>query len=539
MRDGYDVVVIGGGAAGLSGALALGRSRRSVLVVDDGTPRNATAGRMQNVLTNDGVPPAELSATGRAEVARYGVEVVDATVVSAVRSDPPTGGIGFTVALADGRSVAARRLLLTTGLVDELPEVVGLAGRWGRDVLHCPYCHGWEVRDSAVGILATGPTAAHQALLFRQLTDDVVLFTHTGPALSPTDAERLAARGVTVVTGEVTEVVVTDDRLTGVRLASGEVVARQALAVTPRLRARADLLAGLGLAPEEFEVAGTVFGDRVPADPRGATALPGVWVAGNVTDPVATVTVAIAAGTTVGGQLNADLVTEDTDRAVARRNAAAQEDAAGAIDPETARYWDALYAEQKRRWSGKPNVRLVEEAAELPAGTALDLGCGEGADAIWLARRGWRVTAVDVSITALRRSAAEAVRAGVADLIDFQRHDLDRTFPAGEFDLVSAQFLQTPLEFSRQRVLRAAARAVAPGGRLLIVEHGAFPPWARGHHPEHRFLTPEEILALLDLDPADWVTERLDAPSREATGPDGETGTLLDSRVLVRRRGPA
>ncbi|WP_455565582.1 class I SAM-dependent methyltransferase [Micromonospora purpureochromogenes] len=206
------------------------------------------------------------------------------------------------------------------------------------------------------------------------------------------------------------------------------------------------------------------------------------------------------------------------------------------MDAETARHWDELYQRRERIWSGRANPHLVDVVDPLPAGTALDLGCGEGADAIWLAGRGWRVTAVDVSTTALDRAAAEAATAGVAARIDFQRHDLARTFPAGVFDLVSAQFLQSPLEFPRAEVLRAAARAVAPGGRLLIVEHGEVPPWSRLAHPDVRFPTPEETLAELDLDPDGWRTERLAAPRRAVTDPDGQPATLVDHLVLVRRR---
>ncbi|MEV0725616.1 methyltransferase domain-containing protein [Micromonospora purpureochromogenes] len=542
----YDVVVVGGGAAGLSGALTLGRSRRSVLVIDGGAPRNAPAGGVHNYLTSEGVAPAELYATGRAEVAGYGVEVVDGTVAKAHRVEGHDRA-RFEVELAHGELVRARRLLVTTGLVDELPAIPGLAERWGRDVLHCPYCHGWEVRDQAVGVLATGPMTTHHALLFRQLTDDVVVFTHTGPPLAPEQAEQLAARGVRVVEGEVTGLEVTDDRLTGVRLRSGELVARQALVVGPRFAARADLLAGVGLTTSEFVVGGHVFGDHVAADAGGATAVPGVWVAGNVTDPQATVIAAAAAGMKAGAALNADLIAEETDRAVTALRAGADPEAgtgadavagtgAGAVDAETARHWDELYQRRERIWSGRANPHLVDVVDPLPAGTALDLGCGEGADAIWLAGRGWRVTAVDVSTTALDRAATEAATAGVAARIDFQRHDLTRTFPEGVFDLVSAQFLQSPLEFPRAEVLRAAARAVAPGGRLLIVEHGEVPPWSRLAHPHVHFPTPEETLAELDLDPAGWRTERLDAPRRAVTDPDGQPATLVDHLVLVRRR---
>jgi thioredoxin reductase len=314
----YDVVVIGGGAAGLSGAVALARSRRSVLVVDGGQPRNAPADGVHNYLGREGVPPGELLALGRAEVASYGGTVVPGTVVTAERTDD-----GFTVTLDDGSTVAARRLLVATGLVDELPDLPGIADRWGRDVLHCPYCHGWEVRDQPIGILATGPTAMHQALLFRQLSDDVVFFQHTGPELPPDEADQLAARGIRIVEGEVTGIDVTGDRLAGVRLASGEVVPRSALVVAPRFSARAGVLAGLGLEAVPVEMHGHVVGSAVAGDPTGATAVPGVWVAGNVADMSAQVVVSAAAGLRAGAMINADLVAEEARLAVARRQDAA------------------------------------------------------------------------------------------------------------------------------------------------------------------------------------------------------------------------
>ena len=319
MDETYDVVVVGGGAAGLSGAVALARSRRSVLVVDAGTPRNAPAGYVHNYLGREGTPPAELLVAGRAELAGYGGAVVADTVVAARRVD----GM-FHVELAGGGAVPARgggvrarRLLVATGLVDELPAVAGLAARWGRDVLHCPYCHGYEVRDRAIGIVATSPLALHQVLLFRQLSDDVVLFRHTAPDLADGEREQLAALGVAVVEGEVVAVELVDDRLVGVRLRSGEVVARDALVVAPRFTARADVLSPLGLEAEEQEMAGVVVGSFVPADATGATAVPGVYVAGNVADLRAQVISSAAAGLNVGAQINMDLVAEDTRLAVA------------------------------------------------------------------------------------------------------------------------------------------------------------------------------------------------------------------------------
>ncbi|MFG3711677.1 NAD(P)/FAD-dependent oxidoreductase [Micromonospora sp. NPDC047730] len=315
MRETYDVVVVGGGAAGLSGALALTRARRSVLVVDAGEPRNAPAGHVHNYLGREGTPPGELLTAGRAEVARYGGEFVH----GAVRSAAPRDGGGFRVALADGRTVDARRLLVTTGLVDELPDVPGLAERWGRDVLHCPYCHGWEARDEPLVVLATGPLAAHQALLWRHWSADVTVVRHGGCTFTAEEDEQLAARGVRVVDGPVAALEVAGDALTGVRLAGGEVLPCGAVVVAPRFHARADVLTSLGLAAVEQEMGGQVIGSVVPSDPTGATAVPGVWVAGNVTDPRAQVVTSASAGSAAGAAINADLVAEETRAAVAAR----------------------------------------------------------------------------------------------------------------------------------------------------------------------------------------------------------------------------
>jgi thioredoxin reductase len=304
----YDVVVIGGGAAGLAGALALARARRSVLVVDAGAPRNAPAGHVHNYLAREGTPPGELLAIGRAEVTGYGAEVVTDTVTGLRAAD----GGGFEVRLT-GQVVGARRLLVATGLVDELPPVPGLAERWGSTVLHCPYCHGWEVRDQAIGILGTGPLAVHGALLWRQWSPDVTLFQHTGPEPTAPERERLDARGIPVVTGPVAGVEGGAD----VRLADGRLVPRQALVVAPAFAARTDLLAPLGLAPVPMELNGTVFGTHLAVGPTGETAVPGVYAAGNVTDPRGQVISSAAAGLLAGAAINGDLIEDDTRRAVA------------------------------------------------------------------------------------------------------------------------------------------------------------------------------------------------------------------------------
>ncbi|MFI2710901.1 class I SAM-dependent methyltransferase [Micromonospora sp. NPDC018662] len=205
-------------------------------------------------------------------------------------------------------------------------------------------------------------------------------------------------------------------------------------------------------------------------------------------------------------------------------------------DTDPARFWDERYAQSDRIWSGRVNPLLAEVATGLPPGTVLDLGSGEGGDAVWLAARGWHVTAVDISTVALERLAVEAARAGVADRITTARHDVTRDFPAGRFDLVSAQFFQSPLALPREQVLRRAAEAVAPGGRLLVVEHGAPPPWSGLDADDPRFASPEQILAAVDLEPDGWEIERLGAARRTAAGPDGHPGELVDHVVLARRR---
>ncbi|WP_119726558.1 SAM-dependent methyltransferase [Thermomonospora amylolytica] len=202
---------------------------------------------------------------------------------------------------------------------------------------------------------------------------------------------------------------------------------------------------------------------------------------------------------------------------------------------EAERFWEDRYTSRPQVWSGNPNQPLADLVAALPPGRALDLGCGEGGDAVHLAARGWQVTAVDISPTALARTRALAERAGVADRITTEQHDLAHTFPEGAYDLVSAQFLQSPLEFPRDEILRKAARALAPDGLLFIVEHGSVPPWAPNPHVHHRFSTPQEIYDGMALDPARYRPERLATQERLATGPNGVTGPLTDVVVLIRR----
>jgi thioredoxin reductase len=297
----YDVIVIGGGAAGLSAALLLSRARRRVVVVDAGAPRNAPAGHVHGFLSRDGITPSDLLAAGRQEVARYGGAFHNGTAIDAVR-----GPGGLRVQLNDGTEFTARRLLVATGLHDELPDIPGLRERWGRDVLHCPYCHGFEVRDDAVGVLGGAPMSVHQAHLIRQIASDVVYFTHTGE-LSPLEREQFDARGISIVDQVVTGLVVDDGRLAGVRVSDGSVVDREALFVSPRFIANSDLLSQLGC----------VFDDerRPVVDASGRSSVAGVWVAGNVANARAQVVTAAGEGSAAAIAVNADLLSEDVTRA--------------------------------------------------------------------------------------------------------------------------------------------------------------------------------------------------------------------------------
>ena len=317
-----DAVVIGGGAAGLNGALMLARSRRSVVVIDSGTPRNAPAEGVHGLIGADGIPPAQLLRAGREEVRRYGGVVVAGEVISAAPAAASADGDPrFTVTLAGDRSLHARRLLVATGLRDQLPDVPGLARHWGHSVVHCPYCHGWEVRDEPIGVLATGPASIHHARLFRQLTEDLVYFAN-GTELDEDTRARFAARGIRIIDTPVTEIESTEDGITAVRLSDGQVVPRRVIAVATTMLARTDGLTALRLPMEDLP---NGMGRRFVAGPAGTTSVPGVWVAGNATEPTAQVGASAAAGALAGAYINADLATADTDAALAavRRGEAA------------------------------------------------------------------------------------------------------------------------------------------------------------------------------------------------------------------------
>lgn len=511
MSNEWDAVIIGGGVAGLSAAQMLGRSRRRTLVIDAGSPRNRFAAHMHGVLGHDGLDPAALLERGRVEARAYGVEIVTGLVVSL--SDE---GDRIRIEREDGAVATARAVVLATGVRDDLPDIPGLADGWGRTVLHCPYCHGWEVAGQRLAVLATSPMSVHQTQLVRQLSEDVTAFTGAAEPLGDDVAARLRARGVRVVPatarrvehGENGLTVVTDDGAeTGVdAIFTGGV---------PVL----DLAFADGLDLQRAETPGA----PLVVDMTGKTSHPRIFAAGNVTAPFANVPVSMGSGSMAGAGANATLTEEDFALAVADRTA--QRNAG----------WEQRYAAEDRVWSGAVNASVAAIVAELTPGSALDVGSGEGGDVVWLAEHGWRATGVDVSTTAVRRAGELAAERGV-----------DARFVVGdgagsvegEFDLVLASFLHSwERDFPRIRMLRDAADRVAHGGRLLIVSHAAPPPWAR-ELPEDMpvMRTPDEELRLLDLDPAEWQAEIVAIRTREATAPDGTPAHLDDGVLLLRRR---
>ena len=310
----YDVAIIGGGAAGLSAALTLGCARRSVVVLDAGQPRNAPATGAHNLLGNEGIAPLDLLARGRDEARSYGARIVSATVTGASGS----AAEGFTLttqphpaAEAAPTTIRARRVVLASGAVDTLPQIEGLAERWGRDVIHCPYCHGYEVRDQRLAVLATGPMWLHQAKLIRQWTDDVTILLDTQDAPSEEDRATLESRGIRIVEGRVEQILSADDRLTGAQVAGHNApLPLDAVLVGTRLRIDSALVDGLGVATEE-----NPMGTFVPVDMQKATNVPGVFAAGNVTNPGSMVASAMADGVMAGAVVNMNLVEEEFARA--------------------------------------------------------------------------------------------------------------------------------------------------------------------------------------------------------------------------------
>ena len=293
----WDVIVVGGGSAGLSAALMLARARRRVLVLDGGEPRNRVAAHMHGVLGHDGRPPLELLAIGHEELVRYDVERRSA---SATDARVESGGV---VVVADGEEVRGRRLVVATGLSDELPDIPGIHQHWGSGVVVCPYCDGWEHRDQRIAVLATSPGSVSYAQLLRQWSSDLVFLIGDIPEPEMADLVGLEARGIEIERRGIHRVVADGDRLRGIELADGHVLEIDVIFTHTRVTPNDTLLRALGAETNEDGWA--------VVDASGRTSVPSVWAIGNLVNPSANVPVSIAAGSMAGGAINMDLVAED------------------------------------------------------------------------------------------------------------------------------------------------------------------------------------------------------------------------------------
>lgn len=506
-----DVAVIGGSAAGLAAALQLGRQRRSVIVIDSGEPRNAPAAHMHSFLGRDGSPPAELTIAGRAEVRSYGGEILSDRVVQVTRD-----GERFAVELAAGHTVKARRIVVATGLADELPDIDGLADQWGGAVIHCPFCHGYEVRDQRVVQVVTNPMGLHTAVLFRQLTEHLTVLLDQGVEADPGEVATLRAAGVDVRKATVRRLALgPNGRLAGAELEDESRIDADAVAVGPRFRARAEPFASLGLRPEPHP---SGLGDVVAVDAMGATQVEGVYAVGNITDPSHQVLQAAAHGSRVGGIVAFSLAEEDV-LAAARPSGAAAD-------------WNHRYAGEQM-WSGNPNGSLVREATDLTTGRALDVGAGEGGDALWLAEQGWSVTASDISSNALERIRAQATRRGLRVSYHLADANGREPFVGGGFDLVSACYASIP-RTPDLRGVHNMLDAVAPGGTLIVISHDL----EAMHDSQHQPYDPDAFLHIADFaavleDAAGWtieVNDKRPRPPGSATAAHHADDTVLRAR---------
>lgn len=302
MQNEWECAIVGGGAAGLSAALVLGRARRRTLVIDAGEQSNRAAHGIGGLLGHDGRPPADLYAEGRRELAKYpSVQFVDGQVTGATAQDGPT----FRLELADGSVHHAQRLLLAGGMEYEYPDIPGLRDHWGRSAFHCPFCHGWEARDQALAVLADGDRAVHMALLLRAWTDDIVVLTNGPTSLDDDQNRALADAGVRVDERKIVEFASHNDELAAVVFADGDELKREGVLMASALRQRTDLVAQLGVRTAE---PGPVVVDAVVVDQINRTSVPGIFAAGDACAQMPQVAAAIASGSAAAAAIVQSLV---------------------------------------------------------------------------------------------------------------------------------------------------------------------------------------------------------------------------------------
>lgn len=520
METQIDVLIIGGGAAGSGAALQLGRTRRSVVVIDSGQPRNAPAAHMHGYLGFDGMAPVDFLAKAHAELGAYGVTVRSDRVAQVSEV-----GDQMRCVLASGDVYLARRIVLATGLTDVMPEIEGVTELWGDQVIHCPWCHGWEVRDDAITVVDTAGMGTHQALMFAHLSSNVSLIRNDVPQLSPEDEDRLRLAKVNIIAGKaVTFTKETEGLVIGLETedspeSENDVVHQTDFAVIgPRFEPNTAPVEAFVQVSDHASGMGRV----VVVDETGRTSHPNIYAAGNVCDPMQQVLHAAADGTKVAAMLHGGpggLIDDDLDRARKADLDQAEWDS---------RYWD----NGNNMWSGQPNGSIVVEAKNLTPGRVLDLGCGEGADAIWFARRGWEATGTDISEVAVDRARSAAKDLEVTAHFDVVDVLLDPP-AAGSYDLVAISYPALKRDRSLH-ALRHITEAVARGGRLLVVGH-AHDAEALERAAEHGFdpseyVSIDDIIATLGSDFELEVNDQRDRPN-----PPVDNHHQRD-RVLVARR---
>ncbi|MEM7286073.1 MAG: bifunctional NAD(P)/FAD-dependent oxidoreductase/class I SAM-dependent methyltransferase [Actinomycetota bacterium] len=509
-----DVAVVGGSAAGLAAALQIQRQSRSVIVIDSGEPRNAPAAHMHAYLGYDGAAPTDLTGTGLEEVRRYGGEIL-AGRVTAVRREPD----GFSVE-AGNVTIRARRVVAATGVGDELPDIEGIADHWGDAVIHCPFCHGYEVRDRRLVQIVTQPIGLHPAQLFAHLSADLTLVVHPDLDVQPDELAAFERSGATVTRGAAVRILQDEaGTLTGIELSDGGALDADAVVVTTKMQPRVEPFSALGLALEAHP---SGVADFVPTEQTGETAIGGLYAAGNLTDPSLQVLAAAAGGSHVGAMVTFDLAAEDL--------------ASGAQPSANETEWDARYSGDEV-WSGAPNGTLVEEIEGDVPGRVLDVGAGEGGDALWLAERGWDVTATDVADSGLRRLAAKADAEGLAIRCVVADANALRAYGDDTYDLVSLFYCSIP-RTGDERAVDSLLAAVAPGGTLLMVGHAPHAP-ETDHHDGHTrpwdrasFVDIDSVAAAVSSTPG-WtvVTHELrDRPPGSSTHHHHDTDVVLRAR---------
>ena len=452
-----DVAVVGGSAAGLAAALQIQRQNRSVIVIDSGEPRTAPAAHMHGYLGYDGEDPRELISTGRSEVRRYGGEILKGRVDAVYRN---TDGFWLD---AVGVTIRARRVVAATGVTDELPAIEGVAHHWGETVIHCPFCHGYEVRGQQLVQIVTHPAGLHPARLFAHLSDQLTLVICPDLEIDTDDVAALETGGTDVLRSDVRRVIDgSNATLVAVELTDGRHLAADAVVVTTYMRPRIQPFKELGLTPEPHPIG---VADFVATGPTGETSVDGLYAAGNITDPSQQVLAAAANGSYVGAMVALDLATRDL--------------ATVSLQSPLEAEWNARYSADEV-WSGAPNGTLVAEIASTRPGRALDVGAGEGGDSLWLAERGWNVTATDVAQAGLDRLVSKAATRGADIRCLTTDANAQHAFGDDTFDLVSLFYSAIP-RTGDDRAIANIMNAVAPGGTLLMVGHA--PP--RSDAPSH------------------------------------------------------